>query len=272
MSSNPFAPDAPQALNPWARDAVEQRYPSLGVSAPSPPVQQQQQHQQHQYGMMYPQQTGMPQQHMMPYPQQQPQQQYHQQQPMHSGYQPQTGFQPSSAFGQQLASEVNSYAGVQDLDPYGSIPSTFQQQSQPQPQPPSQSQPTTSASSSSGKEYGAHPRVILDNSKAQLESWQPQAWAALLRRIDALQSSWTQRRSAVLSALENQQGRILQPDEQHRFEQVLKDAEDKVDGLAAGRFQIEEVQNGYRHSTDAQSKSRVRQALNDVVRSWPDWP
>lgn len=270
MSTNPFAPEPAQALNPWARDAAEQRYPALGVSAPSPvqgqytgyPSNPQSQQQQLQPQMT----TGYNSASPAPSPylqQQQPVQtgyygQQPQQQPMQTGYAQQQsgyntpsqgrpaggGFHPSTSFGQQLQSEVNMYAGVKDLDPYSNIPNTWSQASSSSTAPPPQSQQPAGGAGS--KEWGAHPRTILEHSKAALEAWDPSAWAALNRRIDALIAAWTDRRAAVLSALENQRGRALQFDEQQRVDQLLKDADEKVDSLTAGKFQIQEVESGYR--------------------------
>lgn len=44
------------------------------------------------------------------------------------------------------------------------------------------------------------------------------------------------------------------------------------DTIAAAHFQMKEVFGGYRQSTDAGSKKRVRDASNAALQSLPDWP
>jgi hypothetical protein len=45
-----------------------------------------------------------------------------------------------------------------------------------------------------------------------------------------------------------------------------------LDNVAAASMQMEEVLEGYRHSSDLASKNRVRSSLNAALLSLPDWP
>jgi hypothetical protein len=42
--------------------------------------------------------------------------------------------------------------------------------------------------------------------------------------------------------------------------------------VQASKFQMIEVRDSYRHSTDPASRGRVRSAINDGIRGLPDWP
>ena len=42
--------------------------------------------------------------------------------------------------------------------------------------------------------------------------------------------------------------------------------------VAASSYQLKEVLDGYRHSTDTASKRRVREAMNAALRSLPEYP
>jgi hypothetical protein len=196
MSNNPFASASASqnVLNPF-NQPVNERFPSIEI--PGHPNQPQ----------VQPQATGAYYAQAPAYaPQPQPQ-----------SYAPQqsqpNGFQPSSSFGQQLQAQVNQYAHVQDLDPYGAVPSNWQQpqqQRQPSPQPPRTPTPATSS-------YGAHPRQIVQNSKEALERWDAGAWRSFHARVDELTRAWEGRKSTVLRALD---GRNLGPDEAARFQAV----------------------------------------------------
>ena len=54
--------------------------------------------------------------------------------------------------------------------------------------------------------------------------------------------------------------------------QLAKEAENNVGTVYAAKFQMTEVQGSYRHSTDAASKRRVREATNAALTNLPDWP
>jgi hypothetical protein len=54
--------------------------------------------------------------------------------------------------------------------------------------------------------------------------------------------------------------------------QILKEADGYVDTIAAAKFQMTEVQGSYRHSSDAASKRRVREATNAALQGLPEWP
>jgi len=44
------------------------------------------------------------------------------------------------------------------------------------------------------------------------------------------------------------------------------------DTITACTFQLQEVFNGYRQSSDPGSKRRVREACNAAIAGLPDWP
>lgn len=42
--------------------------------------------------------------------------------------------------------------------------------------------------------------------------------------------------------------------------------------IVASSFQLKEAETGYRHSSDAASRARVREHLNAGLRALPEWP
>lgn len=54
--------------------------------------------------------------------------------------------------------------------------------------------------------------------------------------------------------------------------QLMREADMQIDSIVAAEYQLKEAQEGWRHSTDAASKRRVREQLNSSLRSLPDWP
>ena len=167
--------------------------------------------------------------------------------------------------------QPNSYNAVADLDPYSSLGSasfsnTSSQLSQSQPQPQSQPQHSTSGS------YGEHPRAFVQKFKADLERWDTAAWKQVMLRIADLRSAWEVRKRDLNSALEGARFNGWSPSEVQQCQAMIKEANDHVDTCHASEFQLREVQEGYRHSTDPASKSRVRDALNAGLRSLPEFP
>jgi len=79
------------------------------------------------------------------------------------------------------------------------------------------------------------------------------------------------RKSVVIRAMElyNKQ---WTPEDANRCQTLLQEADSNIDTIAASEFQLREVESGYRHSSDAASKSRVREALNAGLRALPEWP
>ena len=45
-----------------------------------------------------------------------------------------------------------------------------------------------------------------------------------------------------------------------------------ADTVVAAKFQMQEVQDGYRQSGDLASKKRVRESINAALQNLPDWP
>ncbi|BGO93517.1 hypothetical protein NBRC10512_007471 [Rhodotorula toruloides] len=219
-------------------------------------VQQQQQQQQ---GYLQPQQTGYggggyasqsPMGAGGMYSQgQQQQQQYGYQQPQYTGMQ---SYQPSYS--------PAPPPPVQDLDPYSSLSSSSFASSSPAPSSNQQA-----GSLLAVPQTQSHPRDYVQENRAQLMSWDEYAWRQLDNRIDALREAW-QTRLALLRAASDQGADPV------RTEQLRKEGEGFVDSIHAAKMQLGEVKAGWRHSTDAASKSRVREALNAGLSSLPPYP
>ena len=45
-----------------------------------------------------------------------------------------------------------------------------------------------------------------------------------------------------------------------------------ADTVVAAKFQMQEVEGGYRQSGDLASKKRVRESINAALTNLPDWP
>ncbi|BGP33967.1 hypothetical protein JCM10296v2_005776 [Rhodotorula toruloides] len=220
----------------------------------------QQQQQQQQGGYLQPQQTGYggggyasqsPMGAGGMYSPGQQQQQYGYQQPQYTGMQ---SYQSSYSFAPPPQ--------VQDLDPYSSLSSS----SFASPSPaPSSTQQQQGGSLLAVPQSQSHPRDYVQENRAQLMSWDEYAWRQLDNRIDALREAW-QTRIALLRAASDQGADPV------RTEQLRKEGEGFVDSIHAAKMQLGEVKAGWRHSTDAASKSRVREALNAGLSSLPAYP
>ncbi|QRV87527.1 hypothetical protein RhiJN_15545 [Ceratobasidium sp. AG-Ba] len=294
-TNNPFASDSGGAYDATA--SASSRFPDINNIGGGPSQPQWQQPQQYgqpnqgygqspygQSGFMQqqqPQQTGYMQQPNMSYGmgqgmgmQQTPSsfgysssaQQYPAQQSQFMGgqYQPQMGMQ-----------SPNNYQNVVDLDPYSSLSGASFANSQPQSsyQPQSQfqsSQPQQQPQPSS--QYGEHPRAFVNKFKADLERWDTAAWKQLIVRITSLRRSWEDRKKDLNGALEGARYNGWTPSEILQCQAMIKDAGDNVDTCHASEFQLQEVQSGYRHSTDPASKNRVREALNAGLKMLPEFP
>ncbi|KAF5382102.1 hypothetical protein D9615_004333 [Tricholomella constricta] len=219
-------------------------------------------------------------------------------------------FQPTSAFGQQLAANISgtSYGYLQgqagqqhpqqqyhpvqqqlqsptyvaQFDPYASIGQGWNGEAQPHNQMQNTTAgggPVSTSASSSGN---PHPREYLRTHKAEIEAWDTYAWKQLLNAFDALKESWegrTKELGGKISQLQSQLqyggggyyiGQIQQ--EGLRLQGLLKDAQSQFDSVAASSFQMREVFEGYRQSSDHASKRRVREASNAAFQGLPDWP
>uniref|UniRef100_A0A0K3CF78 FGENESH: predicted gene_6.10 protein n=1 Tax=Rhodotorula toruloides TaxID=5286 RepID=A0A0K3CF78_RHOTO len=134
------------------------------------------------------------------------------------------------------------YTGMQSYQPsYSSAP----------PPPVSDLDPYSSLSSSSFASPSPAPSSQQQAGSLQLDN-----------RIDALREAW-QTRLALLRAASEQGADPI------KTEQLRKEGEGFVDSIHAAKMQLGEVKAGWRHSTDAASKSRVREALNAGLSSLP---
>ncbi|KAF8071971.1 hypothetical protein FPV67DRAFT_909434 [Lyophyllum atratum] len=220
-------------------------------------------------------------------------------------------FQPTSSFGQQLSASISgsSYGYLQgqngqpqqqgyqpvqqqlqspsyiaQFDPYASIGQGWAGEAQPQTQThnmqgPMSGAPTSPSFSSSGN---PHPREYIRTHKAEIEAWDTYAWKQLFGAFDALKESWEGRTKELeqkISQLQTQlqyggggyyPGQIQQ--EGSRLQGLQKDAQSHFDSVAASSFQMHEVFQGYRQSSDHASKRRVREASNAALQGLPDWP
>ncbi|GAA5859485.1 hypothetical protein JCM1840_004636 [Sporobolomyces johnsonii] len=266
--NNPFA-HQPQSVV----DATAQRFPDVLASDPHL-----QQHQQQAYSQPPPQQPQY-QQQQQPYLQQQytgfqPQQQ--QLQPQQTGYPQQYALAPNQTgfgggaspygaaqgYGQPSPAPQMSYQTA-DLDPYATLGGLHQQQQ------------STSGSSSSGQpapgallqvpQTQSHPRQYVQENKQGLMAWDEYAWKQLLNRLDALREAWESRKAGIKAAAN-------QGADPTSVEQLQRQASEYVDSIHAAKMQLNEVKSGWRHSTDAASKARVREALNAGLSSLPDYP
>jgi len=201
-------------------------------------------------------------------------------------------FRASSSFGQQLEAHYGPgplqatntgigaraqtstplYQNVADLDPYASLAQL--PWAQPTPQAQQQQTPASPTSSSFGGApsfHEDHPRSFVRAHKQELEKWDAQIWKQFLNSVTKLKDAWTLRQSVVIKATElyNKQ---WTPEDANRCQTLLQEADSNIDTIAASEFQLSEVESGYRHSSDAASRSRVREALNAGLRALPEWP
>ncbi|KAM0790560.1 hypothetical protein ACM66B_004429 [Microbotryomycetes sp. NB124-2] len=260
--NNPFAPQPQTSV-----EATASRFPDV-----SGELQQSQQQQQYYYQQ-----------------QQQPQQQQYnsgysggyggqQQQPLQQQY---TGFVPSSSFGQQLQHEQQhqQYTGhtgnsggpspqvsfsVNDLDPYSAL-GQLGNNPQQQPQHQHQQNAVAPAGLMNVQQTQSHPRQYVHDNKSLLMTWDDYAWKQLLGRVDSLRQGWEQRKSSI-STLGSQGA------DPTAVESLKRDADNYIDSCHAAKMQLAEVKEGWRHSTDAASKARVREALNAGLASLPEYP
>ncbi|VDB88424.1 unnamed protein product [Peniophora sp. CBMAI 1063] len=250
----------------------------------------------------FPQQQQQPQQQFAPQPTGyggsgfgQPQ---IQSQPSYSGYgQQQQGYgfqqQPTGYGGGYQQQQPQPYGGNGNLaafDPYANS-SQFQQQ---QPQQQSGQFPSASTPAGGAAPPGQeHPRQYVQAHKAELEQWDQIAWKQATNAFDALAAAWEARKRLVDMRIQQlgstpgaaggffggqQQGYggyggyNPQAQEVERLNGLAKEAENNVGTVYAAKFQMTEVQGSYRHSTDAASKRRVREATNAALTNLPDWP
>ncbi|KAF4613501.1 hypothetical protein D9613_007564 [Agrocybe pediades] len=220
--------------------------------------------------------------------------QQQQQQPQNASYNPAQ---------QQLQ---NNPGYVAQFDPYGPIAQGWdgshnaqqqhQQQQQQQFGTPGMLQQSTSYTgvpSSAGFQgsYGnspagdPHPRDYIRAHKAQVEAWDSYAWKQFLHSFEALMKAWEARKSELAQRLEQLKAEMNRglgygdatyvgqvQMEGSRITALQKEAEENFDSVAASTFQMREVFQGYRQSSDLASKSRVREATNAALHGLPGWP
>ncbi|GAA6038434.1 hypothetical protein JCM8097_007650 [Rhodosporidiobolus ruineniae] len=268
--------------NPWAsspRSTVSdtaQRYPDVLAQDPDlqlPHYGQHQQQPQQQQGYLQQQYTGF---NGQPQYQQPQQTGYLQSQPtgwgggapspspsalygQPTGYgQQQYGYQPQQPAPQQpYAADLDPYANLGALT---SVGSGGQGQGQVQQQ---QGQP--GGTLLAVQQTQSHPRQYVQEQKNALMAWDEYAWKQLFGRFDALREAWETRKAGI-SAAANQGADPTQ------IMQLRKEAENNIDSCHAAKMQVDEVKSGWRHSTDAASKARVREALNAGLSALPDYP
>lgn len=201
----------------------------------------------------------------------------------------QTGFRPTSAFGAQLQAQMTGYPGYQPQQPQFQTQQPqrqpqFQQQQPQQPYvndldplniPPNwqsgPSQPVAPALAqavSTSYKPEDHPRQVVQRHKAGLESWDEYSWRQVGNAYGDLRKSWEGRKAKLMRALDGG----LNPQDGEICRKLISEADERIDSMMAATMQLEEARTGFRQSTDAASKSRVRDAINSSLRSLPDWP
>lgn len=190
----------------------------------------------------------------------QPQQQQQQWQPQPANQAPQhlQQFDPLNPQSQSWSGQQQQQQGSQF---YGSSPMT----------------PTTGSSYGQGGAAAAgrvddHPRSWIRSHKTELESWDPVTWKQALARFDELQGAWERRKSDVQARVDAAMRGLIPPHEGPAWQGMLNEVNANIDTVAAAKFQIKEVLEGYKQSSDPASKRRVREFMNAGLSSLPDWP
>jgi hypothetical protein len=174
----------------------------------------------------------------------------------------------------QTTNATPSY--LAEFDPYA------QQQQAPSPSQFNHSN-HGATSSGTGPAGVTHPRDVIRTHKSGLEAWDTYSWKQLFSACDALKQAWSARKQQAEGIVLQYGGHsdpgLFGPDpafgynsQVEGWKQVLKDANDHFDTVAASTFQLHEVFNSYRQSGDQASKQRVRESCNAAVKGLPDWP
>jgi len=159
-----------------------------------------------------------------------------------------------------------------EFDPYASISQGWGS-TNPNQQQTYSNTGVNAGSANQAKEH-LHPREFIRKYKAELEAWDSYSWKQMQNSFDGLKDAWEKRMNEI-------DGRIKQismtwgyntQQEVAQGRQLLKEAETNFSSVAASSFQMKEVLQGYRQSTDFASKRRVREAMNAALQSLPDWP
>ncbi|PPQ66551.1 hypothetical protein CVT24_007116 [Panaeolus cyanescens] len=125
-----------------------------------------------------------------------------------------------------------------------------------------------------------HPREYLRTHKGEIEAWDAVSWKQLLGAFEGLKRSWEGRKDELNRKVKEAQVQLQYAGyyapqvqaEVTRLQFLLKDAESNFDTVAASTFQMQEVFQNYRQSSDPASKRRVREATNASLQGLPMWP
>ncbi|EJD48902.1 hypothetical protein AURDEDRAFT_161839 [Auricularia subglabra TFB-10046 SS5] len=117
-----------------------------------------------------------------------------------------------------------------------------------------------------------HPRSWIRSHKTELESWDPVIWKQALARFDELQGAWERRKGEVQARVDAAMRGFIPPHEGPAWQGMLNEVNANIDTVAAAKFQMKEVLEGYNQSSDPASKRRVREFMNAGLSSLPEWP
>ncbi|KAF8515544.1 hypothetical protein JB92DRAFT_2914288 [Gautieria morchelliformis] len=130
--------------------------------------------------------------------------------------------------------------------------------------------PSSTQSRRLGPSGQPHPRQFIQTHKVELESWNAATWNQALNLFDELRRSWERRRTECQKHLLS--GPYLTADDEASVKGMIKSSESNIDSVTASLLQMQEVHSGYKHSLDASSKQRVKEALNAGLQGLPEWP
>lgn len=214
------------------------------------------------------------------------------QQPQYTGFSGPSSSSSYSYLYQQQQPQRSQQSGP-DLSQFDPL---SQQRHDPTPQLNFLNGGSTRAQSSAPPQGSQHPRDVLRAYKLELEGWDQHAWAQLLGSCEVLQSTWEGRKAEVERAQAQAGGygygynpemerlksvrlvfnhfvqRILIDNPMLFALQFHQEATTNADTVAAAGFQLKEVRETWRQSSDPSSKRRVREACNAALSSLPNWP
>ncbi|TEB33359.1 hypothetical protein FA13DRAFT_1627018 [Coprinellus micaceus] len=195
--------------------------------------------------------------------------------------------QPQS-LGPAQAQISNNPGYVAQFDPYGPLSqwdgtsgqNQQQQQQYQQQQQPQQQHPTTSAATGVSPTGDPHPRDYLRSNKAQIEAWNGPTWNQFFTTFDTLGAAWNARKITAGTQAEQLKAQLpfagyyqqQYQAEIARIQQLQKEADEQSDSVTASKFQLQEVFQSYRQSSDRAGKQMVREATNAAMNNLPPWP
>ncbi|KJA26273.1 hypothetical protein HYPSUDRAFT_36548 [Hypholoma sublateritium FD-334 SS-4] len=192
-------------------------------------------------------------------------------------------FDPYSSLGQALGGGGGNQAQNQGYNGYN-------QQQPGLVHTASMGSTMSSVSGGAASSYGMsatgnpHPKDYIRTHKTEIEAWDQYAWKQLIGTFEVLMQSWEGRKNELsrrVGELSQQmqagmaygQYYVAQiQQEGSRIQQLLKEAEENFDSVAASTFQMKEVFEGYRQSSDMAGKRRVKEATNAALQGLPGWP